>query len=508
MKTRKKIILNFITDALPIGIIGILGIFKLRLFLETLGNETLGLYQLFIQIMFYVALVDGGLATAVLYSLYKPNSTNNNKKLAEILTGAYKAFKKIGATVFFIAATIGFIIPFLIKNNSFPYLYIALAFMIFSLSNVVEYFFVPYRSLLEVKEKKYVNNISLQLGQILQSCIEICMLLLHCKFISILIMHGIIKLLANIAIAIICKKMYPDISFKEKEMDTSFTFQIKHLIFHKINGLVGSNIDVVLISKFLGLKSVAIYSAYRYIINTLSNVFNKISSAILAIIGNIIVKSKEKVYELFLEFHSFIFLIATVVCVPLTYALNSFIQLWYKGKIETSIYISIAFTLCMFSYIIRQPISTFVTADGLFKETKKCALADTIINLILSFVLLYFIGIPGVLIATAISVFISEYILKNKVIHQELFKQKIRYFYYKSIKYFLILFIDFGLFYLIINNIVFNSLSFWFLFYIIYTVINGFIIFIIYYLLGDTKFIARLKGGNNEEKNINISVKR
>ena len=46
-----------------------------------LGSETLGLYQLFSQIMVYVALVDGGLTSAVLYSLYKPNANKDNKKI-------------------------------------------------------------------------------------------------------------------------------------------------------------------------------------------------------------------------------------------------------------------------------------------------------------------------------------------------------------------------------------------------------------------------------------------
>mgnify|MGYP007120014256 CR=1 FL=1 len=63
----KKVLLNFSTDVIPLVIVSILGIFKLKLFVDILGNETLGLYQLFSQIMVYVALVDGGLSSAVLY---------------------------------------------------------------------------------------------------------------------------------------------------------------------------------------------------------------------------------------------------------------------------------------------------------------------------------------------------------------------------------------------------------------------------------------------------------
>ena len=64
MKT-KRMIVNFLSDTIPLMIVAILGIFKLKLFLQVLGDETLGLYQLCQQIMVYVAIVDGGVAVSV-----------------------------------------------------------------------------------------------------------------------------------------------------------------------------------------------------------------------------------------------------------------------------------------------------------------------------------------------------------------------------------------------------------------------------------------------------------
>ena len=102
MKT-KKTALNIVTDVIPLIIVSILGIYKVKLFLQVLGNETLGLYQLFSNIMVYVALVDGGLSSALLYSLYKPNMENDKKKFNELLSGGLKTFSKIGMIVFGIA---------------------------------------------------------------------------------------------------------------------------------------------------------------------------------------------------------------------------------------------------------------------------------------------------------------------------------------------------------------------------------------------------------------------
>ena len=403
----KKAFLNLITDVIPLIIISILGIFKLKYFILILGDETLGLYQLFSNIMIYIALVDGGLSSAVIYSLYKPNVEGDKEKVNELLSGAFKSFAMIGAIVFAIASVIAFLIPFFIKDNSFEYWYTALAFIMFSLSNVIGYFFVPHQAILEVKEKKYIYNLTSQIGQIILSVLEIVMLFMGFGLIPILIMHAIIKLLSNLVLIFICKKYFPEINVKNKKKDYSFKKQLKDLMVHKINGLVGSNIDILIITRMLGLSSVAIYSAYNYIINQLKNILGKISGSLTAIIGNQMVKTKEKSYDLFIEFNALLFYVATILCVPLTLAIDDFIDIWYEGEIVTSFAIAVSFVAILFLYVIKMDTNTFVTSGGLYKETKYCAITDTITNLILSIVLSYFIGIPGVLIATAIAVFIA-----------------------------------------------------------------------------------------------------
>lgn len=503
MKT-KKTALIFITDIIPLIIVSLLGIFKFKLFLQVLGDETLGLYQLFSQIMIYVALVDGGLSNAVLYSLYKPNAEGNKKKFNALLAGAYKSFSLIGIIVFGLAFIVSFIVPFLIKDSSFSYWYIIITFLLFAISNIIGYFFVPYHCLLEVKEKKHIYNLTSQIGQIVLSIAEIIMLLLNIKFGYILIMHSVVKLVSNLAEAYICKKEFPDIKITQKEKSYDFKRHINSLIFHKINGLVGSNIDSIIISSFLGLKYVAIYSSYSYIITQMKNILGKISTSMTAIVGNYLVKTKEKMYELFQEFNSMLFYIAIVICTPLTLAINGFIDIFYEGEIATELLIAVSFVAILFTFIIKMDTTLFVSAGGLYKETKYCALVDTIVNLVLSLVLIHFIGISGVLIATAISVMIAEYVLKTIVVHKYIFEKSAKYYFVKNIKFFIVYTIDLLIGYYIINLFKINNILIWFIIFAIFTITNALIILIIFKIFKEDKFIDRvkiiLKRGNNNEK--------
>ncbi len=489
----KKIAINFIAEVIPLVIIAFLGIFKLKFFVEFLGDETLGLYQLFSQIMIYVALVDGGISSALLYSLYKPNTAKNDKKMSEILTAGKRCFSIIGASVFFLAFIVSLFIPYFIKDNSFSNTFVSISFLLFSISNVVSYFFVPYQTLFEVKEKKYVTTLSLQIGQIVQNALEILLLFLGVSFLYILVMHGVIKLISNLVIYILAKRNYPNIDFNSHEKDYKFTRQLKDLIVHKINGLVGSNIDILIITNMFGLKLVAIYSTYNYILNMIKDVLNKLSSSIVAILGNKLVEDEKESYNLFREMRSFLFYLATILCTSLLFAINPFINIWYEGKIKSNNLLALAFVLVLFTFVVKICTNVFINAKGLFKETKYCAITDTIVNLTLSILLAHKFGISGVVFATAFSVFIAEYILKTRVLFKEVFKKSSIIYHVENIKFFIILFLDMLLAYFITSRFTISNILVWFVFYTLFTIINAIFLLIIYSLLKETKFIERLK---------------
>ena len=495
MKT-KKTALNMITDVIPLLIVSLLGIYKTKFFIEYLGTATMGLYNLFSNIMVYVSLVDGGLASAVLYSLYKPNANGDTKKLNELLSGAMRTFSKIGMIVFAIAFVVSFFVIIFIKDpGSLPFGYwgIVLSFLLFSLSNVIAYFFVPYKELLEVKEKKYIYNLVYQGGQIVISVTEILMLINGTNFMHVLLMHSVVRLIARLIIAFICKKKFPEANVFNKEKDYSFKKLLPSLIFHKICGLVSSNIDTVIISSFLGLGYVAIYSTYSYIITMMKNILGKLSSSMTAIVGNSLVKSRDKMYDLYMEFDAMLFYIAIIVCIPLTLAINKFIDIFYEGSIKTSMLIAFSFVLILFSFIVKLATTMFVAADGLYKETRHCAVVDASINLVLSLTLVHFIGISGVLLATAISVFIAEYTLKCMVVHKHSFNKSSKAYFIKNIKFFITYFIDLVLGYYIIKQFTINTIGTWFITFLIFTILNALLILLVFKIFKETKFIKRVK---------------
>ena len=488
----KKALLNLFTDVFPMIIVSVLGIFKFKLFVQVLGQEVQGLYQFFTQVMVYIAIVDGGLGSAVLYALYRPNSASDKEEMNAILSGAKRIFSFLGILVYGIAFLVSFFVPFLIKDNPFKYSYVVIAFLMFALSSVISYFFVPYQSLLEVKEQRYIYNTTEQIGQITQSVLEIIMLLNGVNFFVILLMHSVVRMIAYVSMALIAKKRFPEYNYHYEKRDYTFKHQVKHLIFHKINGLVGSNIDVMIITGFLGLTASNIYSTYNYIVNMTRRIIDKVYTAIQGILGNILSSDKKKAYKLFRELNSMLFYVATAVSVPLVLAINSFIDIWYENMIETDVKIAYGFSGLLFLEIVKIAVIVFVNAGGLFGETKKCAMTDTVINLILSLLLVHYFGISGVLFATCIAVFVAEYIMKTIIIHKEIFECSSRVYFIGNIKFWVIALVDLWIGNKILPFLILKNIGTWFLSFSIYTIINGVLVLGIYRLLHETAFVTRL----------------
>ena len=92
----KKIALNMLSDIIPYILIGIVGLIKVRVLINYIGDVGNGYYQLINQIITYVFLAQVGFGDAVIYKLYKPFAEKNKHDINRIYSGSRKIFKIIG----------------------------------------------------------------------------------------------------------------------------------------------------------------------------------------------------------------------------------------------------------------------------------------------------------------------------------------------------------------------------------------------------------------------------
>lgn len=489
MRTKKSI-KNFLISTVLTTIIAIIGLFKSKIFLDFLGDEATGVYQLFSQLYAYISLVDAGLTSSLLYSLYKPISENNYSKINGILKSGRKFFNIIAIIILLIGVIVSFKIDYFMTGGTLSFTYIQICFILFILASSINYFVTARKILFEADQNIYNVHLIVYSFMIIKAIFEIILVMSGLKLFSLMILFLITSLLQNVFIYIVSKRKYKYLDYKG-EPDNSFKKETKNLIFQKIGGIIFNNIDVVLISKFIGTSSIVIYTSYNYIINSLLNIIKKIGTSSLASVGNLLVTEKEKAKKIFLEYNALCFFIGSIICVPLLFAITPFIELFYgKEYILPTLGVICVVFIC-FLKIINMSLDVFITALGYFDKIKKCVFFESIVNLVLSIVLIFKFGISGVLLATVIAYLTGEFIIYPYVLNKYYFKEDKLKYYTQSLKLLLAPVVSSILIYFVTKNYVLTNLLQWFIFGVVIFIINLIFTICYCYIVKEQNFMNR-----------------
>ena len=488
----KKVFLNFISEMLPQLIIAAISFVRVRIFLAVIGSEILGVYQLFGQILAYLSLAELGLTDSAMYYLYKPLYEKNKERINSLLSGIRKSFNIVVLVMIAIGLLIAPNVHFFIAENNLSNSFIFFAFVLTLFVNVLGYFSTTYTVLFNADQNKYKYSFYTQGLLILRNLFDIGVILIFKNLYAVLITEVSFTILQNIVMRILFKKYYSCYNLKAKPT-MEFWSKTKSLVPHKIGGLIAYNIDVIIVSKFLGLTQVVVYNAYYAITSVIANIINKFSGASLASVGNVLVSEPKRSYKIFLEYNDMLFFIATILCVPISVVISTFVKLWYGASYTLSDFTMYLFVFNLLYGIIRIILSVFSSAAALFKETLICTYLESIINLTVSLLLIKRLGIAGLLIGTAVSMVVSEFLIKPFILNKYIFKDRIFKYYKDCFVYFVIIVINCALMKYLVSFIKINNLLIWFVVGTLTFCLNFIVTYLVYKLLKKDAFLGRIK---------------
>ena len=182
-----------------------------------------------------------------------------------------------------------------------------------------------------------------------------------------------------------------------------------------------------------------------------------------------------------------------VICIPLFFALNPFINLWYGDKYVVPSLITLFFVLVLFTSIISFILDAFIKSSGHFKNIRNCSIYQGIANLGVSLLLVHKLGILGVLIGTIFAFVTGNFISFPRIISKEVIKRKVYIYYQKCFIYLIPAFFSVIACLLINRYLPYDRLINWFISSVIIFLINFVIISAYYYLTKNMAFVFRLK---------------
>lgn len=408
MNTREsKAKLNIITSLTNQIIVILCGLVVPQLLLKTFGSEQYGATTSITQFLSYISLLEGGIAGVARAELYKPLAEQNNVDITNILHAIRKFFAKIGAMFFVYVLVIAIFFKDISSISSLDWLSSFLLVIVISLSTFAQYFIgISYGILLQADQKIYVVNSITMLTTLLNTILIIVAVKLGASIIVVKLASSIVFVLRPIAFFCYVRKKYPELPRKSNaviELKNKWTGFGQHIAY-----FLHSNTDVVLLTLFVNLESVAVYAVYSLVITNMQSLVSSFGSGMEALFGEMYAKNEtttlQRTFEKYEGILSFVSLIAFSTTMAL---IIPFIKLYTKGVNDANYSIplfGLVMMLASYFYLVRLPYHNMVIAAGHFKQTRLAAYGEALINIVFSMAMVLKFGLIGVAIGTLVAV--------------------------------------------------------------------------------------------------------
>ena len=379
-----------------------LAIIEVKLFLIRYGSVVNGLVQTGYQASQYLSLIESGICAAFLYHFYKPLGEGNYYKVSSLYKGFNYSMHKVVLMMLIASMVIFSIIPLAIQDKTLGYRDSFIVLLLIGLRIIAPYYVsLAPKYMLIAREKKYKAEIVDGLTLALVYLGDIIMMALWTPPIPVLL---VLDLLIVVGISLLCRimmnKEYKGLLMDNVEMDRSPAKMKRDLFALNISSLAFNSSSNLILAIFMPSLTIAtIYSSYNRIVSTIINTVQKVIEGTTASIGIKISRNDNNVYSVYCEILSATQFLSSVISIVFIVCINKFIELWIGSEYLIDHASVFLFGLALYGNMVLPSYYVAKDACGLFKECRNFSIAQSVINIVLSMILVKPLGITGILLS-------------------------------------------------------------------------------------------------------------
>lgn len=443
----KNSLLNLLTGFLGQAITIILNFCVRTVFIKTLGPSYLGIDGLFSNILSLLSLAELGFEAAISFRLYRPIAEKDDGKVRCYLKFFRKVYIIVGGVVFFLGlALIPFLSVFIKDYDKLGSLGInaALIFVLYLINSVSSYLFFAYRSIvLKVKQKEYILEIVGLTTIILSSITKIVFLLNFNSFIGYVFIGIVFCILQNLVNAIVAEKYYPNFFLSDnnnlqKDEVKSIFKDCGALLVYKVNNAVMHATDNLVLSSFVGLTIVGLYSNYLLVATALRKILRKTFDSVKASMGDLFVSDDIEKKYYFFEITNYVTVVLYgTAAVVFAVEINEFIIWWIGEQFIIPQPLPFLMGVDLFLTGLKLNLAQIREVSGVFRQMWFRPVWGSFLNVLFSILLVNIWGVSGVILGTIIAALFANLAIDPSVIHKHSFRgeRKVNHYYRKQFIY-------------------------------------------------------------------------
>lgn len=376
-----------------------------RLILQTYGSEVNGLINSITQFLAIIAFLELGVGAVIQSSLYKPLAEKDHVEISKIVVSGQKFFSRLARILLVYVIILMGVYPLVAKSN-FGFLYTATMILVISISSFAQYYFGIVNSLLITANQRGYFSFNIQTVTLILNTIACFILIKIGASIHIVkLTTSLIYLFRPILLSLYVKKNY-NINWNVKYSGEPIKQKWNGIAQH-VAAVILDGTDNIVLTIFTGLEAVSIYSVYNLVVSGVKKLLLSTTNGIQSLMGEMLAKEEfDKLRKFFglveWSIHTgtiFIFAVTSVLIVP-------FVEVYTSGVNDAN-YIQPIFALLIVAanagHCLRLPYNLMILAGGHYKQTQSNYVVASVLNIVVSIILVNFLGLVGVAIGTLIA---------------------------------------------------------------------------------------------------------
>lgn len=388
----------------------LVGFFCQRTMNLLMGAELVGMNGVISNVIAILSVSELGISTAVVYNLYAAIASQDREQIAGLMNLYRKAYGIFAAVIFGLGLGVMPFIHLFLNEVTFSLGYIRLVFLLWLVRTTLSYLLSYKRSILIADQKEYLVSIATLIVNVVNYTSTIAILEVSRNYVLALGVNIVAEALGNLWIAAYVNRKYPFLGrLRRTPLDTAIVGRvvdnIKNIFVTRLFTKFLLSTDKIIVSGAINTVVAGLYTNYCLVTQSALNILVALSGALKPTMGHLFLeKDREKDVRALRQITFLFFLLTSASSVCIFCLITPFVRdLWLnEGYLMEMGFVAAAVGQFFFT-AMGFPLEIVMGVTGLFHKERNIAVMTTLVNLVISLLLVGRLGVAGIAIGTIVA---------------------------------------------------------------------------------------------------------
>ena len=394
--------LNVLTTLMKQVFATLCGIILPRVLIGAFGSVVYGATTSIAQFRSYISLLEGGIGRVARGALYGPLAKRDMEQVSRIHRAIRRFFLKIAGVFLIYTLIIAFFYHDIAAVTVFERPFTFGLVIAISLSTMANYLGgIADLTLMNADQKQYLSNIVMTVTNVLNMVFVVLLVRVGANIMVVKLATALIFVTRRVFYITYVKRHYrlPHVKPDGYELEQKWTGMGQHIAY-----FLHTNTDIILLTLFADLKTVAVYSVYYLVTRSIWDISSSFAGGMEAAFGELIAKKKdEALNKAYGKYSVMLSLVALVLFGCAGVLIIPFVRLYMAGVTDAD-YIQPLFGLLLLvaeaMNCLALPYTTLPISANQLKASRWGSYGEAIFNIGLSVILIRWNPLLGVAVGT------------------------------------------------------------------------------------------------------------